>query len=1531
MDSSLVSDFTSMSLLPVPNELDSNKQLSSLNPSDSSSSFIFTDEDFDQNPDADIDDSDPNADNSDADLDGSGTDVDNPKYHDGDSLNTLDCQINQCVSLEEKLPLLIKKIKLLFELQKYQESYSLASLILLENQSGNQLSEEIRTLLEDLRDQNIDYFKDQYLKYPFVLPTPGASNSSSLNSLGPSSSSNILPINSSGSKSPLSFLVSSNSSNSPKIMFSITTCKRFDLFEKTMNSFLNCCHFDDLQMIDHWLCVDDNSSEEDRKKMQTLYPFFTFIFKNEDRKGHWISMNLIREEARKCSATYLLHIEDDWHFLVPRRYVSDALEIIQENDKYGQVLFNRNYAEIEFFKRRMGGGLISQTKRGTRYIRHEYYDPQSREYQDYIRRHQNVGTNGYWPHYSFRPSLVRVSALEEIGPYYNTGLFERAYAYEYKDFGYSSVFFDAFTCLHIGRKTWEQDKPNSYAFNKVDQFSVGNDFLSIQVISSDSLTWKKFKESAYDKLPFFTRQSLKKVTSLNEFEVKIYEGNNFNYRRSIINRISTYLDLLRNNKSQYLMILQDQANLIQDFCPLIKYLTDSTFHYEFISLDYIDSPVMISKSRFPLYLESGKGFIISKIGISKILDYVSTHGIKNENYLSDLNGIDTYSVGMHLLDPKVEILNRSPEPECPSLPGYKFHSHMDSFGHDIQYHGNKTLQELMELCDKLGGKCFNTLGYIKKFTVPENKFIYLPGATAIGDGLYVKETIIKDLSVGCLTTTSTSPREKVFRIKLLCNWRSPKEICDEWNHMSKGNYRWNDIQITWEDTDIDFYVIINKPRANDHYIPERTIIFQMEPWCPNPDHNWGVKTWGVWAKPDESKFLEVRSHDKCYNNGFWLLKSSYSELKTRRITKTKLVSTVCTSKYFDPGHTKRINFLKYIEGQNDPIVKVDIYNTDNDHHFKNYLGAHSPGEKDNCMFPYKYYFMAENNAEHNFMTEKIWEPLLTESLCFYWGCPNLAEYVDHRAYILLDLDKPEEAFMTMKNAILNNEWEKRLEVIRREKQKFLEYYQFFPTLERLIKHDYKFNYFPTQDDILYHKYFSHLVDKEIKNLGFLHSCNLNRNLSILREMLETIESSGLLESLDYLHIINIGEKIADLEIKNKFLRERIKIINYSPDTQLFEFPTINFISLVSQYQPDINILYLHTKGVTTGNKYQNVTDWRRLMMYFNVEQSSVCRDLLQFYDTVGCNYLTSPCPHYSGNFWWAKSSYIKGSMKRLEGYHDRHRCEFWIANAPGVKSYSLHNSQINHYHSEYPRAKYEQDCARTLNYLYAFDNRTRVKCINLLRRPDRKANVIKELRGCNIEKETDFFVAIDGSQLTATNEIKKLFTGNDFGSRRSFIGCALSHYTLWKELIEDKKYDRYVIVEDDVKLDSQFIFKLNQVYLMAPDFDLIFPGYFYYRKHEEKYQQRVEKKIKVEKLDTELYIGGYFTYVISKEGAKKMIDFIAKNGIKHGIDYLPKAYHREIGLKSYEVIPQFSKSEYVSPDRLMIDSDIQHDFNALQL
>ena len=160
------------------------------------------------------------------------------------------------------------------------------------------------------------------------------------------------------------------------------------------------------------------------------------------------------------------------------------------------------------------------------------------------------------------------------------------------------------------------------------------------------------------------------------------------------------------------------------------------------------------------------------------------------------------------------------------------------------------------------------------------------------------------------------------------------------------------------------------------------------------------------------------------------------------------MSCVCSSKYFDEGHIARIDFLKFLETKN---VKMDIFSQDNSLGFKNYAGAVSPyADKSVGIAPYKYYFMVENNYEEDFITEKLWEPILCECLTFYYGCPNVSDYIDPRAYVQLDMADFEGSYRTIKTAIEEDWWSQRISIIRQEKQKILNELAFFPTVERII-------------------------------------------------------------------------------------------------------------------------------------------------------------------------------------------------------------------------------------------------------------------------------------------------------------------------------------------------------------------------------------------------------------------------------------------------------------------------------------------------
>jgi GR25 family glycosyltransferase involved in LPS biosynthesis len=166
-----------------------------------------------------------------------------------------------------------------------------------------------------------------------------------------------------------------------------------------------------------------------------------------------------------------------------------------------------------------------------------------------------------------------------------------------------------------------------------------------------------------------------------------------------------------------------------------------------------------------------------------------------------------------------------------------------------------------------------------------------------------------------------------------------------------------------------------------------------------------------------------------------------------------------------------------------------------------------------------------------------------------------------------------------------------------------------------------------------------------------------------------------------------------------------------------------------------------------------------------------------------------------------------------------------------------------------------------------------IKVVNLERRPDRKEQTVAKFKEQNIA-EYKFIEAVDGQNLDVGADIIELFKGNDFGSRKGFIGCALSHYNLWKKLLESPD-EYYFIMEDDVQMGPDFSEKLKSIYYS--NYDILFFGYSMFSSVREKIG--VDGEFTVGRLSMNQYVGGTFAYSINRTGAKKMIDYIEKNGI----------------------------------------------------
>lgn len=289
----------------------------------------------------------------------------------------------------------------------------------------------------------------------------------------------------------------------------------------------------------------------------------------------------------------------------------------------------------------------------------------------------------------------------------------------------------------------------------------------------------------------------------------------------------------------------------------------------------------------------------------------------------------------------------------------------------------------------------------------------------------------------------------MIKIRLQTNWTTPHDIREQFNRCTiNGDYKWNDIEMVNSDNpkDYDYFIIFNLPyRYFSNYDRKRTIVFCCEP----------VSTRQIFANQynfDPYKyqnewyyFYDTPNH---HNLDKWYISLNYRQLLERkRFEKTQIMSGVISNTRGLIGHEYRINFVQHLDslpyynnfGRQAPIPRM-----------RSYRGPLL--NKEDGLLKYKYTFNCENTLENGYFTEKLIDPILCECLCFYYGCTNVEKFIDERAIIKIDIRNPKEALQVVIDSINNNEWEKRIEYIKAEKEKLMTKLNPLNIIESVIKY-----------------------------------------------------------------------------------------------------------------------------------------------------------------------------------------------------------------------------------------------------------------------------------------------------------------------------------------------------------------------------------------------------------------------------------------------------------------------------------------------
>lgn len=192
--------------------------------------------------------------------------------------------------------------------------------------------------------------------------------------------------------------------------------------------------------------------------------------------------------------------------------------------------------------------------------------------------------------------------------------------------------------------------------------------------------------------------------------------------------------------------------------------------------------------------------------------------------------------------------------------------------------------------------------------------------------------------------------------------------------------------------------------------------------------------------------------------------------------------------------------------------------------------------------------------------------------------------------------------------------------------------------------------------------------------AFYHVAAIGHWREIVSEQLGILSRAGFPGKI---HIGFVGPKFEDGFIRRiaDVCSLDAEIRHFGPELQQFEFPTLSWMHQYCQTAADRPVLYFHSKGCSKPTWVW--TMWRWIMNAYALMGWEESTTRLRRNNCSGFSWHASgfPSSYFPGNFWWARSSFVKQltefrryvtefsdciAKKNPNGFTKRHAAECWI-------------------------------------------------------------------------------------------------------------------------------------------------------------------------------------------------------------------------------------------------------------------------------
>ena len=243
-----------------------------------------------------------------------------------------------------------------------------------------------------------------------------------------------------------------------------------------------------------------------------------------------------------------------------------------------------------------------------------------------------------------------------------------------------------------------------------------------------------------------------------------------------------------------------------------------------------------------------------------------------------------------------------------------------------------------------------------------------------------------------------------------------------------------------EARDYDWFVVYDDlPRSGDEKLPLRTESLS----CPKANtilityEPSSIKYYGqdyinqyahVFTSHEADKLNHPSRHEVPPVGRWYYGPTDHATTPPTVEQKTGVISTFSSPKAMTHTlHGQRYEFLEAIKPHSPELEFFD-------------KGHQFVEHKSEAIDPYRYHIAIENHVGPVHWTEKLSDSFLGLSLPFYDGCTNLEKYFPKESYIQIDMRDPVGASKIIKQAIENNEFEKRLPALIEARRLVMEDY-----------------------------------------------------------------------------------------------------------------------------------------------------------------------------------------------------------------------------------------------------------------------------------------------------------------------------------------------------------------------------------------------------------------------------------------------------------------------------------------------------------